>query len=57
MQPIRYSIAMQVLEAAKDAGAVEYVAAARRCLNAWRIGRKAPADFKLVMEAYEAMRA
>lgn len=57
MQPIRYTIAMEVLESAKDAGAMEYVYAARRCLNAWRIGHKAPADFKLVMEAYSALRA
>lgn len=55
MPPIRYTITMQVLESAKDAGASEYVAACRACLNAWRIGRKAPEAFKMVMEAYEAL--
>lgn len=56
IQPIRYTIAYAVLESAKDAGAVQYVSAARRCINAWRVGHKAPADFAMVMEAYNAMR-
>ena len=56
IQPIRYTIAYAVLESAKDAGDAKHVAAARRCINAWRIGHKAPADFAMVMEAYNAMR-
>jgi hypothetical protein len=49
IQPIRYTITYQVLEAAKDNNDAFVIAACRRCLNAWRIGRKAPQDFAIVM--------
>ena len=58
IQPIRYSIAEWVANAARDAGDVFVVSAAYRCIQAWRLGRKAPAgDWALVREIYEEMRS
>jgi hypothetical protein len=57
IQPIRYSIAEWVANAARDAGDAFAVSAAYRCIQAWRLGRKAPAgDWAFVREIYEEMR-
>ncbi len=57
IQPIRYSIAEWVANAARDAGDAFVVSAAYRCIQAWRLGRKAPVgDWALVREIYEETR-
>ena len=57
-QPIRYSIAHEVAEMARDAGDTYMVSAAFRCIHAWGLGRKAPAaDWALIREIYEETRA
>lgn len=55
----RMQIVWTTLEAAKDAGAQEIVAACRRIITADRIGWRKhgnPADYRMVREAYEATR-
>ena len=55
IQPIRYSIARWVANAADDAGDHFVVSCAYRCINAWNQGRKAPVgDWALVQEIYAA---
>ncbi len=59
IQTPRQTIALQVLEAAKDAGDQMVVNACRRVITANRLGwRKhgCAADLKLVYEFYEAAR-
>ena len=56
-QPIRYSIAREVAEMARDAGDAHIMSSAFRCIHAWGLCRKAPAaDWALVREIYEEMR-
>ena len=56
-QSLRKSIALDVLEAAKDAGDQAVIDACRRILNADRLGLKRhgnPADIKMVCAFYSA---
>lgn len=52
--PPRWRIALDVLEAALDCGDDFVAGACRRCIAAWRLGRKAdPRDARLVREFAE----
>lgn len=56
----RMQITWTVLEAAKDAGADQIIAACRRVIEADRIGWQKhgnAADYRMIREAYEAIRA
>jgi hypothetical protein len=58
IQPIRYSIARCVANAADDIGDYYAVSAAYRCINAWNLGRKAPVgDWALIRAMFDEMRA
>ena len=58
IQPIRYSIARTVADAAHDAGDSFVKSAAYRCIHEWTLGHKAPVgDWKLVQAFYYEMRA
>ena len=52
--PPRFSIALSVLEMAKDAGDEMVIRACRECLNAWRLGHKAAGSYAIVREFYDA---